>query len=247
MISAYMAIKILIVDDEKVLADTLSKAMEREGYEVFKAYSGNAGLEIFKANPDISLIFSDVRMDGGTGMDLLSGIRNTNPDIPVIVFFTGHTSESLEDAYDAGVDDVLNKPFDRKSMLNILKQQLKIKEQLWSIKPEKFDSLHKILIPVAAIQDFGASKNLHIGRNGFFTTVLNSSMMENDFVQFEITESSSGRKLVGAGIIKWIRANPDGQNVAGAGILFQYLDPSSREFFASLKNLKSGIPKGLNS
>lgn len=70
--------KVLLVDDEVGILETLQILFKSEGYEVTTALGGSAGIEaIEEARPDI--VVSDIRMPGSTGLDLLNSAREIDP------------------------------------------------------------------------------------------------------------------------------------------------------------------------
>lgn len=79
-----MARRILIVDDERTIADTLTTIFRAEGYEAFAAYNGLLGLEAaLELQPD--LVLSDVRMPGMDGVRMAIEIRKALPKVTVLL------------------------------------------------------------------------------------------------------------------------------------------------------------------
>ncbi len=80
--------KILLVDDEELIRDRMSRLLELDGYETFGAENGPAGLEIcYKEKPDIALV--DVKMPGMNGIEVLRKIKEKTKETEVIII-TGH-------------------------------------------------------------------------------------------------------------------------------------------------------------
>jgi DNA-binding NtrC family response regulator len=99
---------ILVVDDERMMCDTLRAVLNRHGHEVITASSGREALELFgQRNPRFTLL--DLRMPEMNGIEVLSQIRAIAPQAGVIVL-TGGGSLALENqARQLGVTDFLNK------------------------------------------------------------------------------------------------------------------------------------------
>jgi len=77
--------RILIVDDERTIADTLSVILRGQGYETFTAYNGLLGLDAaIKLLPD--LVLSDVVMPGMDGVSMAMEIKRLQPCVPVLLF-----------------------------------------------------------------------------------------------------------------------------------------------------------------
>ena len=79
---------ILVVDDEKFITLSLKQHLEKEGYEVFTAESGEEGLEVFRTEiPDIILL--DIHLPGISGLETLEAIRKINKEV-IVVIITAH-------------------------------------------------------------------------------------------------------------------------------------------------------------
>ncbi|MDN3656683.1 response regulator transcription factor [Ferruginibacter paludis] len=117
-------IKILLVEDEKKIADTLSKGLRELNYHVATAYDGKIGLRLFDAG-NFNLVITDINLPGINGYDLCKIIRSRNQHVPVIMLTAlGATNDKIE-GFDAGADDYLVKPFEFKELLARIRALLK--------------------------------------------------------------------------------------------------------------------------
>ena len=109
-------IKILVIDDEKNILESIKMVLTYENYKVETAGSGLDGVELFKTiNPDIVLL--DVKMPGFNGLDVLKNLKEINPFAEVIMI-SGHSG--IEEAMEAsrlGAFDFLEKPIARDKLL----------------------------------------------------------------------------------------------------------------------------------
>jgi DNA-binding response OmpR family regulator len=124
-------IKILLIEDEKKIADTLSKGLSELHYYVETAYDGKIGLRLFDAGT-FNLVITDINLPGINGYDLCKIIRSRNQHVPLIMLTAlGNTSDKIE-GFDAGADDYLVKPFEFKELLARIRALLKrtINQQL---------------------------------------------------------------------------------------------------------------------
>ncbi|MGE5521756.1 MAG: response regulator transcription factor [Candidatus Dadabacteria bacterium] len=101
---------ILVVEDEKKIADTLKMGLKENGYAVEVAYDGRQGLNLFEKQP-FNLIILDINLPGIGGYDLCKMIRKENGNIPIIMLTALSTLEDKVEGYTAGADDYLSKPF----------------------------------------------------------------------------------------------------------------------------------------
>ena len=109
---------VLIVDDEKVIADTLSIILSKSGFTTMTAYDGASALNLAKESaPD--LLISDVVMPGMTGIDLAITMKHTIPACKVLLFSgQAATVDLLEEARSSGHDfTTLTKPVHPTDML----------------------------------------------------------------------------------------------------------------------------------
>jgi len=101
---------ILIVDDEKVIQDSCSQILKKEGYKVKVASDGKEALRMFKEEL-FHIVILDIKLPGMDGIEVLSKIKEESPETPVIIM-TGFASiESAVDALKSGAFDYLSKPF----------------------------------------------------------------------------------------------------------------------------------------
>ena len=102
---------VLIVDDEIDLVQLLKEEIEYEGYQTITANSGNEAFRLFKKNPDIGLVLSDIRMKDGNGVDLLKNVKKDNSYKGKFYLLTGYADYSKEVISNLGADDLIDKPF----------------------------------------------------------------------------------------------------------------------------------------
>lgn len=116
--------KILIVEDEQKIADTLKVGLNENGYHVEVAYDGKIGERLFFAH-DFNLVIVDINLPGINGYDLTKIIRSRNVNIPVIMLTSLSTLNDKMEGYDAGADDYLVKPFQFRELLVKIRVLLK--------------------------------------------------------------------------------------------------------------------------
>ncbi len=107
--------KVLIIDDEKPTLAMFELFLEAYGFEVLTAEKGEDGIEVFKAeNP--SIVFTDIKMPGIDGFEVLQRIKTISPDAVVIVI-TGHGDRELaKRALDLNATDFIHKPVQKEAL-----------------------------------------------------------------------------------------------------------------------------------
>ncbi len=122
---------VLVVDDERVIADTLSVILSKSGFLTMTAYDGVSALELAEAAPP-DLIISDVMMPGMTGIELAITVTQTIPGCKILLFSgQAATVDLLEEARDGGYNfTTLTKPVYPTDMLRRISECLAIPSTL---------------------------------------------------------------------------------------------------------------------
>ncbi len=108
--------KILIVEDEKLLADTLRELLEKKGFQVELAYDGETG-KAFAELGIYDLLILDVMMPGLNGYEVARQVRASRCFTPILMLTAKSTLEDRIQGLNAGADYYLTKPFDSRELL----------------------------------------------------------------------------------------------------------------------------------
>ncbi|HRE50906.1 MAG TPA: response regulator transcription factor [Flavitalea sp.] len=117
-------IRILLVEDEKKIADSLKKGLSEHNYHVEVAYDGLMGKKLFDSDR-FDLIILDINLPLVNGYDLCKKIRSRNPSVPIVMLTALNAISDKIEGFDAGADDYIVKPFDFKEVLVRIKALLK--------------------------------------------------------------------------------------------------------------------------
>ncbi len=118
---------ILLVEDERLLRESLSQLLTEEGFQVCQADTGTAGYEAALASP-FDLVLTDIRMPGMDGLALLEKLQHLCPQTPVIIITGFGTVESAVTAMRAGAADYLLKPVQFEDVLVRVRRALEVGE-----------------------------------------------------------------------------------------------------------------------
>ncbi len=123
--------RILVVEDEKHLAEGLRFNLEAEGYRVEVVETGEAALELLLApEPAFDIVVLDVMLPGKSGFDVVSEMRQAGQFVPTLILTArGHSDDVLE-GFAAGADDYLTKPFDLSILIARIQGLLRRREWL---------------------------------------------------------------------------------------------------------------------
>jgi two-component system copper resistance phosphate regulon response regulator CusR len=117
-------IKILLVEDEKKIAETLRKGLSEQHYDVDIAYDGLIGKKLFDSN-SYDLAILDINLPLMNGYELARYIRSYNEQILVIMLTAMNATEDKIEGFEAGADDYIVKPFDFQELLVRIRALLK--------------------------------------------------------------------------------------------------------------------------
>lgn len=103
--------KILIVDDELIMRESLAGWLERDGHEVSAAASGEEAMEVLK-DSRFDILLVDIKMEGLSGLDVLKQVKENDPDVDVVMITAYGSIATAIEAMKNGAYDYLLKPFD---------------------------------------------------------------------------------------------------------------------------------------
>jgi formate/nitrite transporter len=131
-----MSSKILVIDDEAVVGESLRKTFGGEGYEIEIALSGQEGLK--KARMDtFDLMIVDLKMPDISGLDVIKKIKEEQPDT-MMIMITGYSSvDSATEALKTGAFDYVPKPFTPEEISAVVEKALETKERLAKEREEQ--------------------------------------------------------------------------------------------------------------
>src|SRR5215468_6335556 len=108
--------RILVVEDERKVANFVCRALRENAYAVDLAESGEKALEMAKGTPYDSILL-DLRLPGLSGVQVCRELRESNVDTPILMLTARSLVEQRVEGLDAGADDYLTKPFAIKELL----------------------------------------------------------------------------------------------------------------------------------
>jgi DNA-binding response OmpR family regulator len=128
-----MKSKILLLEDDLNLSETVSDYFEEKGFEVVCVYDGDDAIAaIYETNFDLLLL--DVNVPNKNGFEVLKEIRSENNNVPAIFTTSLNSMDSLEEGFSSGCDDYIRKPFELKELLirvqTILKREFSHKSDV---------------------------------------------------------------------------------------------------------------------
>ena len=119
--------RILIIDDESSIRKMFGLILSREGYNVTEAEGGNEGLLLI-GSEEYDLVLLDIMMPGITGIECLERIKETHPELPVIMVTGVINVETTMEATEKGAFDYIIKPAKRVDLVDAVNRALDSRE-----------------------------------------------------------------------------------------------------------------------
>lgn len=131
---------LLVVDDEETLRSVVSQVLTADGFKVSEAASGEEALEAFRSSSH-PLVITDIRMGGMSGIELLTRIKEHNPDTQVVIMTSHASLDSALTALRAGAYDYLVKPFESLDLISAVAGRAAEKARLVAQNRELLEQL----------------------------------------------------------------------------------------------------------
>src|SRR5580765_6447311 len=116
--------RLLLVDDDEDACRLLAEVLERESYEVVRALSVEEAIAKYHREGPFDAVLTDLRMPAGSGLDLLSHVRELDPDALVLVLTAFGDASAAGEAIRAGAYDFISKPYDLAALRETLARSL---------------------------------------------------------------------------------------------------------------------------
>lgn len=219
---------LLVVDDEADLREIVSSELEFMGAKVFQAENISRAKSIIDQEK-IDLIVSDIRMPGGTGVDLLNHIKSKSINVPPIILITGFADISVEDAFNQGAEALLSKPFRLEELIQIASKLTTPPEKRYVETAKKTAKDLNFLFPDGLNHKI-SSHEVSIGRGGIALTVdsMNFKWDTGDILNFDLKFKDV--ELKGSAICRWWKPQ-EHTNRATFGLEFIQLNDPTFNYF----------------
>ena len=139
-----MSLTILIIDDEPYLPHQFARFLRKQGYEVYTVPDGESGLQELQRRT-VDLVLLDVRLPKSSGLEVLTQLRKTEQDMPVVMLTAFGDVQTAVDAMKLGATDFLLKGFDLDGLLLVVQRALEtsaMSRELRQLRRERSDNYH---------------------------------------------------------------------------------------------------------
>ena len=227
---------VLVVDDDVMLRKVLTMDFARRGYRVFSAGNGTEAFELVSTHK-FDLVLTDVKMADGDGIELLSRIRGLGGITPIVMFMSGFTDMSVEEAFDLGADAMFPKPFDRKALFDAIEKAVTASDDRWKNRPIRVQVDLGVELQFPGLGTAVQTKVVNIGRRGMFVLITEPPPTVGGPISFKIKLPQFSREMIeGSGVFRWVRPAALEHLPAGCGVEFLDMDDRVKKQLAELIN-----------
>lgn len=114
--------RILVVDDETAVREVMCSILSQAGYDCRPVSSARDAMTVMRTSNNISLVLSDLIMEGADGLTLLAQMKEQHPDIPVVMVTAVDDISVALAAIRNGAYDYLLKPFEKEQLLAVVRR-----------------------------------------------------------------------------------------------------------------------------
>lgn len=214
--------KVLVVDDEERVVQSIAGVLEDEGFQVASAKSGEEAIGIFQQEkPDVTLV--DIWMPGMDGMEVLKRLKGISPDCQVIMISGHATISTAMTAVKLGAFDFIEKPLSLDLLLQTIHRALDQQKEWVTLHPVEESPLPKAILPKETVEEM-----THRGVAPF---------RESTFLSGEASKGKGISLLPQRTIKKSVVLYGTGLHSGmKTGLLFQPLPPNSGIVFGSVSS-----------
>lgn len=221
---------VLVVDDELDLREIVASELEFMGAKVFQAENILKAQNILNEQ-EVDLVISDIRMPGGTGIDLLERIKSSDRPCPPVILITGFADITIADAFDKGAEALISKPFKLDDLINMSARcMVPIDERLTQ--------------PLKAQKSISTTEkdDIFFGRGGAAIEITKQAgrFDVGDNIQFDLLVGD--QHINGSGVCRWVKQSDNDNSRTYMGIEFICLKSESLNQFKDMFKNRKIIP-----
>jgi DNA-binding response OmpR family regulator len=210
---------ILVVDDEPLLLKFVGDWFKSVAGKVFVAGDGVQAMKVLSQNA-IDLIVTDVRMPVMNGISLLKEVKANRGNKVHVIFITGFADIEPCEAYDLGIEAILEKPFEFDDLLNAAKRSLAERDEIWQT-PRDLAAYPTLTGSFASLTQALQEHRIMFGSGGF--CVETKQRLVEGPVNIKLDFKAEQYSLSGQGIVRWL-VNESNQ----VGVELTYVNNESR-------------------
>ena len=181
--------KILLLEDDRILCDSLKEFLELEGYDVDAAYRGPEVFDLtFVKKYDLYIL--DVNVPEVDGFDVLTALREAGDDTPAIYITALTDINSISKGFEIGAEDYVKKPFDPEELVIRIKSKYQKEDELLYYKDICYDPITRTIQKDSQTIGLG-----EVQQNIFHTLMVQQNKIVDSYVLMDFLEQPSANAL----------------------------------------------------
>jgi len=209
--------KILLLEDDKILCDSLKDFLELEGYSVDTAHRGPDVFDLTFTNK-YDLYILDVNVPDIDGFDVLSSLKEAGDETPAIYITALTDINSISKGFEIGAEDYIKKPFDPEELVVRIRSKYKQKDVTIYYKDISYDPVNKIVKKASVVISLG-----EVQLNIFHALITQQNKIVDSYTLMDFLEHPSANALrVNLAKLK-NKLNIDIRNIRGQGYMLENL------------------------
>lgn len=182
-------IKILLLEDDHILCESLKEFLELEGYKVDVAHRGSEVFDLtFKQTYDLYIL--DVNVPGIDGFDVLSELRDAEDDTPAIYITALTDIKSISKGFAVGAEDYIKKPFDPEELVIRIKSKYQSDDNIIRLHDIEYDPVSRVLKKSGQTIGLG-----EVQQNLFHTLIMEQNKIVDSFTLMDFLEQPNANAL----------------------------------------------------
>lgn len=181
--------KILLLEDDHILCESLKEFLELEGYKVDVAHRGSEVFDLtFKQTYDLYIL--DVNVPGIDGFDVLSELRDAEDDTPAIYITALTDIKSISKGFAVGAEDYIKKPFDPEELVIRIKSKYQSDDNIIHLHDIEYDPVSRVLKKSGQTIGLG-----EVQQNLFHTLIMEQNKIVDSFTLMDFLEQPNANAL----------------------------------------------------
>jgi two-component system response regulator HydG len=188
--------KILVVDDDKDMCFLLDRFLSKHGFDVIQSFNGKRALEALEEN-NISLVLTDFRLEDMDGKELLSKIKKSHPNMPIIIM-TGYSDVKIAvEVIKNGAFDYVTKPLFPDEILIKIKEALLLEEHPSVSDKEEIKDVH-VITPKSKEKVYTINSQYVFGDSPAFKKIINQILLvaPTNYSVIIYGETGTGKEVI---------------------------------------------------
>ena len=181
--------KILLLEDDQILCESLKEYLELEGYEVDVAHRGTEVFDLTFSN-SYDLYILDVNVPDTDGFDVLSELKEAGDETPAIYITAMTDITSISRGFKIGADDYIKKPFDPEELVIRIKSKYEKSDEVIVIGEIRYDPYHKVVQKNGQVIGLG-----EVQQSIFHALVTQRNKVVDSYTLMDLLEQPSANAL----------------------------------------------------